>query len=146
MSRQEPSLQRWGQKRKKLRSLVQESAHDETRREPRLSHSWQPPSKRAIKRLASFSLEYKGGHAGWLHALLSLPMPQTEMPISDRHRPANQAAEEGNKDEAQQSLTHAFKCLDKAAKHNTIHANTASRRKSRVAGAVARLEKQQGSN
>jgi small subunit ribosomal protein S20 len=53
-----------------------------------------------------------------------------------------QAVEEGSLEEARKALPLAVKNIDKAAKTNIIHANTAARRKSRIAKAVARLEQQ----
>jgi small subunit ribosomal protein S20 len=45
----------------------------------------------------------------------------------------------GSKKEADASLAAAFKALDKAAKTGVIKKNTASRRKSRLAKAVAKV-------
>lgn len=45
----------------------------------------------------------------------------------------------GNKAEAQQSLAAAFQAIDKAAKRGVIKKNTASRRKSRLAKALAKV-------
>jgi small subunit ribosomal protein S20 len=45
----------------------------------------------------------------------------------------------GSKDEATKSLSAAFQALDKAAKRGVIKKNTASRRKSRLAKAVAKI-------
>lgn len=45
-------------------------------------------------------------------------------------------AAEGKKDEAAAALKSASSTLDKAAKHGVIHKNTASRHKSKLAGAV----------
>jgi small subunit ribosomal protein S20 len=46
---------------------------------------------------------------------------------------------EGSKTEATTSLSAAFKALDKAAKRGIIKKNTASRKKSRLAKAVAKV-------
>jgi small subunit ribosomal protein S20 len=54
------------------------------------------------------------------------------------------AIEEGNKEEAAKALILAVKAIDKAAKHHIIHANTAARRKSRIAKAVAQLNRPEG--
>jgi small subunit ribosomal protein S20 len=45
----------------------------------------------------------------------------------------------GSKNEANTSLSAAFKALDKAAKRGIIKKNTASRKKSRLAKAVAKV-------
>ncbi len=45
----------------------------------------------------------------------------------------------GSKTEAAQSLSAAFKALDKAAKTGVIKKNTASRKKSRLAKALAKV-------
>jgi small subunit ribosomal protein S20 len=45
----------------------------------------------------------------------------------------------GQKTEAVQSLSAAFKALDKAAKNGVIKKNTASRKKSRLAKAIAKV-------
>jgi small subunit ribosomal protein S20 len=50
------------------------------------------------------------------------------------------AAESGNKEAASQELTKAAKALDKAAQKGLIHKNQASRRKSRLAAKVNKLE------
>ncbi|RMH01088.1 MAG: 30S ribosomal protein S20 [Planctomycetota bacterium] len=47
------------------------------------------------------------------------------------------AVEEGNQEEAQRCLVQAQKMIDKNVKWHQIHANTAARRKSRLARAVA---------
>lgn len=44
------------------------------------------------------------------------------------------------KDEAIKALTAAMSALDKAAKKGVIHKNTASRKKSRLAKAIAKLK------
>lgn len=49
------------------------------------------------------------------------------------------AVEEKNLDAAQKTLPVAMKRIDKAAKRNVIHKNTASRYKSKVARAVQKL-------
>lgn len=46
----------------------------------------------------------------------------------------------GSKDEAIKALTTAMSTLDKAVKKGVIHKNTASRRKSRLAKAIAKLK------
>ncbi len=46
---------------------------------------------------------------------------------------------EGKKSEAMATLKMAMKTLDKAAKTKVIHKNTASRKKSRLAKAIAKL-------
>lgn len=48
---------------------------------------------------------------------------------------------EGNAADSAESLKKAMSALDKAAKKNVIHKNTASRRKSRLAKAVNKLSK-----
>jgi len=53
-----------------------------------------------------------------------------------------EAVERGSLEDARKALPLAVKKIDKAAKTNIIHANTAARRKSRIAKAVAGLEKQ----
>ena len=53
-----------------------------------------------------------------------------------------QAVEEQNLEQARSLLPLAVRKLDKAAKHNTIHRNAASRQKSRLSKQVAHLEKQ----
>ena len=45
------------------------------------------------------------------------------------------------KADATESLKKAMSALDKAVKKNVLHKNTASRRKSRLAKAIAKLEK-----
>ena len=50
------------------------------------------------------------------------------------------AVEEGNKDALAEAVNVAFKRIDKAAKGNVIHANTAARRKSLVSRKAAKLE------
>ncbi|MCB9882208.1 MAG: 30S ribosomal protein S20 [Planctomycetes bacterium] len=57
-----------------------------------------------------------------------------------------EAVESKQLDEAKGALPRAMKLIDKAAKANTIHANTAARRKSRISRAVASLEAQGASN
>ena len=44
-------------------------------------------------------------------------------------------------DEALKALTAAYAALDKAAKKNVIHKNTASRKKSRLAKAINKIKK-----
>lgn len=46
----------------------------------------------------------------------------------------------GKKNEAAQALSLAFKTLDKAAKTHVLHKNTASRLKSRLSKAIAKLK------
>ena len=48
---------------------------------------------------------------------------------------------ENNAAEAMKALRDAMSTLDKAVKKNVIHKNTASRRKSRLAKAIAKLAK-----
>jgi small subunit ribosomal protein S20 len=45
----------------------------------------------------------------------------------------------GNKKDAQQSLSASFQAIDKAAKRGIIKKNTASRKKSRLAKALAKV-------
>ena len=52
------------------------------------------------------------------------------------------AVGERDLDSAKSNLPNAMKMIDKAAKANTIHANTASRRKARIARAIAQLERE----
>lgn len=47
----------------------------------------------------------------------------------------------GKKDDAEKLLSSAFKALDKAAKRGVIKKNTASRKKSRLAKALHKLNK-----
>lgn len=47
----------------------------------------------------------------------------------------------GNAHDATESLKKAMSALDKAVKKNVLHKNTASRRKSRLAKAIAKLGK-----
>lgn len=47
----------------------------------------------------------------------------------------------GKKDDAEKLLSSAFKALDKAAKRGVIKKNTASRKKSRLAKALSKLNK-----
>jgi small subunit ribosomal protein S20 len=47
----------------------------------------------------------------------------------------------GKKGEAEKLLSSAFKALDKAAKRGVIKKNTASRKKSRLAKALSKLNK-----
>lgn len=47
----------------------------------------------------------------------------------------------GNAKDAAESLKKAMSTLDKAVKKNVVHKNTASRRKSRLAKAIAKLGK-----
>lgn len=47
----------------------------------------------------------------------------------------------GSKDEAAKQLAKAMSTLDKAVKKGVIHKNTASRKKSRLAKAIAKLGK-----
>lgn len=51
-----------------------------------------------------------------------------------------EAIAEGKIKEASQSLISAFSALDKAAKKNVIHKNTAARKKSRLAKKVADIK------
>ena len=51
------------------------------------------------------------------------------------------ACDEKKADEARKGLPQAVSMIDKAAKANAIHANTASRRKSRLMRAILRVEK-----
>ena len=51
------------------------------------------------------------------------------------------AVRDGDLEGACRILPLAMKKIDKAAKANVIHHNTAARRKSRICGVVARLEK-----
>ncbi|MBI3232349.1 MAG: 30S ribosomal protein S20 [Candidatus Doudnabacteria bacterium] len=46
----------------------------------------------------------------------------------------------GKKSEAAKALSQAFKALDKAAKTHVLHKNTASRLKSRLAKAIAKIK------
>lgn len=52
------------------------------------------------------------------------------------------AVEQQDLEQARSLLPLAMRNLDKAAKHNTIHRNAASRQKSRLSRKVAHLEKQ----
>lgn len=52
-----------------------------------------------------------------------------------------QSVEAKNADEALKALTAAYAALDKAAKKNVIHKNTANRKKSRMAKAINKLKK-----
>jgi small subunit ribosomal protein S20 len=51
------------------------------------------------------------------------------------------SATAGKADDASKALSQAFAALDKAAKKNIIHKNTAARRKSRLALMVAKSSK-----
>ncbi len=48
---------------------------------------------------------------------------------------------EGNSKESAESLKKAMSAIDKAVKKNVLHKNTASRKKSRLAKAIAKLAK-----
>lgn len=51
------------------------------------------------------------------------------------------ALEANQADDALKALTAAYAALDKAAKKNVIHKNTANRRKSRLAKAISKIKK-----
>jgi small subunit ribosomal protein S20 len=51
------------------------------------------------------------------------------------------AIAEGNVQEAIEALKKAMSALDKAVKKNVVHKNTASRKKSRMAKAIAKMTK-----
>jgi len=51
------------------------------------------------------------------------------------------AIEAGDVSQAQGALKEAMRLIDKAAKHNIIHANTAARKKSHLSRRVLALEK-----
>lgn len=59
--------------------------------------------------------------------------------MKDAVRELEQAIEAGEKKEAQQLLSAAYKRLDKAAKKGVIKKNTASRKKSRLYKALKKL-------
>ena len=50
------------------------------------------------------------------------------------------AVDAGNVEDAEKSLAEAYRQIDKNTKWNQIHANTAARRKSKLAGIVANLK------
>ncbi|MBD3363417.1 30S ribosomal protein S20 [Candidatus Dojkabacteria bacterium] len=64
--------------------------------------------------------------------------------LRDRYKKARkevrEAIEEGDKEKASELLPNAMKQIDKAAKKNVLHKNTASRYKSRLSKAVNKLE------
>jgi small subunit ribosomal protein S20 len=57
--------------------------------------------------------------------------------LTDATKVANKAIQTGGKDTAK-ALSEAFKAIDKAAKRGVIKANTAARKKSRLAAALKR--------
>ena len=57
-------------------------------------------------------------------------------------RRVEQAVEGGDEAAIKAALRLAYKRIDKAAKANVIHANTASRRKARISRAIAQLERE----
>jgi small subunit ribosomal protein S20 len=61
--------------------------------------------------------------------------------IKKATRNVRKAATAGKKDEMNKALGAAMSALDKAAKKNVIHKNTASRKKSRLAAMVAKSAK-----
>ena len=54
-------------------------------------------------------------------------------------RAIREAVEAGDKAKAQAALVDAYKAIDKAAKHNIIHANAAGNKKSNLARLVGSL-------
>ena len=50
------------------------------------------------------------------------------------------AVDSGNLEEAEKHLVQAYRHIDKNTKWNQIHANTAARQKSKLAGMVATLK------
>ena len=61
--------------------------------------------------------------------------------IKKASKQVRKTASAGKKDETSKALSQAFAALDKAAKKNIIHKNTASRKKSRLAALVAKNSK-----
>ena len=57
----------------------------------------------------------------------------------DAVKAVKKAVAAGKKDEAAKALPMAYKQLDKAAKKNILHKNKASRLKSRLSAAVAKI-------
>lgn len=74
----------------------------------------------------------------------SLRRKEYNLITKDKYKTALKAVKKavtaGTKDAAQESLKAAMSALDKAAKKGVIHKNTASRRKSRLAKAIAKLK------
>lgn len=58
--------------------------------------------------------------------------------VKDAVREVRKLIKSGNKEEAAKLMKKAMSALDKAAKKNVIHKNTASRKKSRLAKAISR--------
>jgi small subunit ribosomal protein S20 len=65
----------------------------------------------------------------------------TKNRVKSATRLVKKSITESNADEARKALQQAMSALDKAVKKRVLHKNTASRRKSRFARAIARLEK-----
>lgn len=60
--------------------------------------------------------------------------------MKDSIKAIEKSLEAGNAAEAEKQLPAAYKALDKAAKMNTIKKGNASRKKSRLAGAIKRVK------
>ena len=61
--------------------------------------------------------------------------------VKDASKKVRKFVEDKNLEDAAKSLAGAMAALDKAAKKGVIHKNTASRKKSRMAKAIAKLSK-----
>ncbi len=61
--------------------------------------------------------------------------------LTDATKAVKKAVTAGNAKEAEKLLADAYKAIDKAAKRGIIKGNAADRKKSRLAGAIARVAK-----
>lgn len=66
---------------------------------------------------------------------------RTKFKFKSAVKETKSAIASGDKQKSAEGLKKAMSALDKAVKKNVIHKNTASRRKSRLAKAMAKLEK-----
>lgn len=65
----------------------------------------------------------------------------TKAKVKDTSKKVRKLIDAKNADEATEALRSAMAALDKAAKKGVIHKNNASRKKSRMAKAIAKLSK-----
>lgn len=61
--------------------------------------------------------------------------------MNDIVKKLRKMVEAGQTEDAQKMLPEAYKAIDKAAKRGVIKANTAARKKSRIAGAIVKAKK-----
>ena len=66
---------------------------------------------------------------------------KTKSKFRDATKKVKKFISDSNVEEAVKALSDAMSALDKAVKKNVIHKNTASRRKSRLAKAIAKISK-----